>query len=136
MLGNRDDAEDAAQHVFLNGFTGINRLRDSGQFGAWIAQIARNFCTDFIRRKNRKPDAAVQPPRSDPGEQDRYIELKVALAKLPAEYRVVLMLYYFDGRTTQSVARILGISDPAVHTRLSRARKQLRRLLETEGDML
>lgn len=143
VLGHREDAADAAQQVFLKAFMGINQLRDSKHFGPWIARIARNLCTDFIRARNRETKLCYQPqkpgPRYDalwPDESDRYVELQKALDKLPGDYRTVLMLYYLDGRAINSVAQTLGINESAVYTRLSRARKKLRELLETNGDML
>ncbi len=61
-------------------------------------------------------------------------QLETALAALSSDYRVPLLLFYFDGRSTRSIAETLGIRRAAVQTRLSRARKQLRRLLSDRGD--
>ncbi|MHC4705138.1 MAG: RNA polymerase sigma factor [Planctomycetota bacterium] len=58
-----------------------------------------------------------------------------ALAELSEENRVALMLYYFDGQSAKSVAESLDISEGAAQARLSRARKQLRRLLQAKGDV-
>ncbi|MHC4464510.1 MAG: RNA polymerase sigma factor, partial [Planctomycetota bacterium] len=63
-----------------------------------------------------------------------YPELEDALARLPRRYRLVLMLYYFDGRSTENIAETLQINEAAVYARMSRARKRLRKLLETQGD--
>jgi RNA polymerase sigma-70 factor (ECF subfamily) len=143
MLGHREDAADAAQQVFLKGFTGIYHLRDSKRFGPWIARIARNLCTDFIRGRSREAQLCYQPQKPEPpqdslwrDEPDKYFGLHRALEKLPGDYRTVLMLYYFDGRAINSVAQTLGINGSAVYTRLSRARKKLRELLEMHGDTL
>jgi len=51
MLSNRDDAEDITQLAFLKGFTDIKQLRDINKFSAWITQIAKHMCLDFLRRK-------------------------------------------------------------------------------------
>ena len=130
MLGNRHDAEDVAQQTLLKGLTGINGLRHDEQFGAWISRIARNLCIDFIRKRRRKPSLAVR--QADPAwpESRDYRELQTALAKLPEESRLTLMLYYFDGRSTKNIAAMLDISQCAVQTRLCRARRQLRKLLD------
>lgn len=136
MLGHREDAADAAQQTFLKGFTGINQLRDSKRFGPWISQIARNFCTDCIRGRSRQVQLCYQPQKPEPDEPDKYSGLQKALEELPGDYRTVLMLYYFDGRAVNSVAQTLGINESAVYVRLCRARKKLRELLETHGDML
>ena len=135
MLGNSHDAEDIAQQALLKGFMDINQLRDSEQFGAWIGRIARNLCIDFIRRQKRKRTALFERTALPQSSSKEYPELEGALAKLPEEYRLALMLYYFDGRSTETIAETLAISQAAVHARLSRARKQLRKLLSDKGDI-
>jgi RNA polymerase sigma-70 factor (ECF subfamily) len=135
MLGNRQDAEDVAQQALLKGFVEIRSLRDSDRFGPWIAQIARNLCLDVVRK--RKPPL-VLPPVVDNVEQvdtDEYRRLEAALAKLDTDYRVPLLLFYFEGRSTKSIGEALGATQGTIQTRLSRARKQLRQWLATEGDV-
>jgi RNA polymerase sigma-70 factor (ECF subfamily) len=136
MLGNRDDAEDATQQTLLKGFTEINQLRDDGKFGAWIVQIARNFCTDLLRGKNIETSVKIRFQEQPKASSDEYPELRAALEKLPREYRVALMLYYFDGKSAGSVAEVLGTGEQTIYTRLSRARKMLRKMLESQGDKL
>jgi len=135
ILGNRHDAEDVAQQALLKGFMEIRSLRDPDRFGRWIAQIARNLCLDVVRR--RKPPL-VMPSVADNVEQvdtDEYRRLEAALAKLDSDYRVPLLLFYFEGRSTKSIGEALGTTQGTIQTRLSRARKQLRQWLATEGDV-
>ena len=132
MLGQRQDAEDIAQQVLLKGLTDIKQLRDSERFGPWIGRIAKNLCIDYIRRQKPKRTSFVERVIASDGGSREYPELQGALAKLPQEHRLVLMLYYFDGRSTKAIAETLGISQAAVQARISRARKQLRKSLETE----
>ncbi|MHC4621784.1 MAG: RNA polymerase sigma factor [Planctomycetota bacterium] len=133
LLGNRHDAEDIAQQALLKGFAEIGELRDGDRFGAWIGRIARNLCIDLMRRRERKQNALGRRTTMVDSDKEEYLRLQAALGRLPQEYRVVLMLYYFDGQSTKNIAETLEISEMAVHTRLSRARKRLRKLLETEG---
>jgi len=133
MLGHRDDAEDIAQQALLKGFTDINKLRDEEQFGAWISRIAKNLCIDFIRRRKRTQSIIAKRVWAAQSGSQEYSGLKSALGELSEEYRLALVLYYFDGRSTKSIAETLMISEAAAQTRLSRARKQLRKLLETKG---
>ena len=132
MLGHREDAEDLAQQALLKGFADIKQLRRGEQFGAWIGRIAKNLCIDFIRRQKRRRNVLTDQAVVSKGGSKEYPELESALAKLPEGQRVVLMLYYFDGRSTEKVAEVLEISRSAVQARMSRARKQLRTLLEAE----
>jgi RNA polymerase sigma-70 factor (ECF subfamily) len=134
MLGDIHDAEDIAKQALLKGFTDIGQLRDSDQFGAWIARIARNQCIDFIRRRKREHEASGRRAAVSGSSSKEYPELEDALARLPRRYRLVLMLYYFDGRSTENIAETLQINEAAVYARMSRARKRLRKLLETQGD--
>jgi len=141
MLGNIHDAEDVAQQALLKGFIDIEQLRDNDRFGAWIGRIARNLCVDLIRRRKREQSAFAksQTPSyrerqaASEGSSKEYPELEDTLAKLPRRYRLALMLYYFDGRSSENIAETLQISQAAVYARISRARKRLRKLLEAEG---
>lgn len=135
MLGNAHDAEDIAQQTLFRGFANIRQVRRNKNFGAWISRIAKNLCLDFIRKQKRRQGfrlGRVAPSESSPKD---YPELERAIAKLPEEYRLALMLYYFDGQSTRSVAEAFKISEGAAQARLSRARKKLRKLLQTKGDV-
>lgn len=133
VLGNTHDAEDVAQQTLLKAITNIRQVRRDEQVGAWISRIAKNLCIDFIRKQERRRSSLAEQAAASRSNSKEYPELKRALAKLSEEYRLALMLYYFDGRATKAVAEALMISEAAAHTRLSRARKKLRKLLEAEG---
>ena len=132
MLRHRENAEDIAQQALLKALTNIKQLRDDEHFGSWIARIAKNMCIDFTRKQKRffliKREAVSRYSPKD------YPELQAALAKLPEEHRLALMLFYFDGRSTGNIAQTLEISEALAQKRISRARKHLRRLLEAAGD--
>ncbi|MHC4520224.1 MAG: RNA polymerase sigma factor [Planctomycetota bacterium] len=133
MLGDRHDAEDAAQQALLRGFMHIGNLRNSERFGAWIAEIARNLCRDAMRRR-RPQGVSVRPNRDGAhADSESHRQLEAALGNLSQDYRMPLLLFYFNGRSTKSIAETLGISQAAVQTRLSRARRKLRDLLAAEG---
>jgi RNA polymerase sigma-70 factor (ECF subfamily) len=134
MLGNREDAEDIAQQVLIKGLTNVKQLRDNEQFGAWLARIAKNLCIDFIRKRKNKKNRLKEPTTTSQSSSKEHPELQAALKKLPEEHRLALMLYYFDEHSTKSIARMFMISEVAAQARLSRARKQLRKLLEAAGD--
>ncbi len=134
ILDNAHDAEDMAQQTLLRGFTNIRQVRRNETFGGWISRIAKNLCVDLLRKKKRRRDlsgAEVVAAREGSREHP---ELTKALAKLSQEHRLALMLYYFDGRNARGVAEVFEISEGAALTRLSRARKQLRRLLQAKGN--
>ena len=132
MLGNIHDAEDMGQQTLLKGFANIDQVRDGEQFGAWICRIAKHLCIDFIRKQRLRQSSLAKHAMASQANYKEYPALQRALAKLPEEYTLALMLYYFDGRSTRAVAEALGFSEAAVQARLSRARKRLRKLLEAE----
>jgi RNA polymerase sigma-70 factor (ECF subfamily) len=128
VVGNVHDAEDVAQEALLRGLGRLHQLRNDERFGAWMARIARNLSIDFVRRRKLRGEAEAWDPEPGSG-ADEYGDLYDAIARLPEDYRLPLILYYFDGRCSESVAETLGMSPAGVLTRLSRARKELRNLL-------
>ena len=138
MISNREDAEDITQQAFLKGFSDIKQLRDISKYGAWITQIAKHMCLDLMRRRKLNKIAlkriAVDEVKDEPANDDnKYSRLQSALMQLKEEYRLPLILYYFDGKSTKNIAESLEITVDLAHTHLSRARKKLRQLLSTEG---
>jgi RNA polymerase sigma-70 factor (ECF subfamily) len=132
MLANAHDAEDVAQEALLKGFTRIEELRSGEQFRPWIARIARNLCVDLLRRRSTGREVHARWSERAEARCSDVDALEAALSRLPDEYRVPLILYYFDSESTESVANTLKISPAGVATRLSRARRQLRDLLNEE----
>ena len=135
MLGNAHDAEDIAQQTLLKGFANIGQIRRNEKFGAWISRIAKNLCVDFVRRQKRRQGSLAGRIAASQSSPKEYPELERALAELSEEYRLALMLYYFDGQSAKAVAEAFDISEGAAQARLSRARKQLRKLLQAKGDV-
>lgn len=124
-----EDAKDVSQETFMRGFMRIGQLRKRNSFRPWIIGIARNLCLDHLRRK-KKRDVPTRS-RSDMGYEipDNYLDIHEALARLPEKYRLPLLMYYFDGRSSDGVAEALNISRDGVLTRLSRGRMELRRIM-------
>ena len=133
MLGNIEDAEDAAQEVMLRGFAKIGQLRRGQRFDQWILRVARNLCLDLLRRKKQaRTQMAPQPVTSAPSDRQN-AGLADAIGRLPREIRVPLVMYYFDNKDIKTIAEKLSISYRSVCRRIRAARKQLHALL-TERD--
>lgn len=130
IVGTAADAEDLAQEALVKGFMELDSLKNRERFGAWVATIAGNLSRNFIRKRaNQKRLLATLP--DCPGERsENSPTVRRMLWKLPERMRIPLMLYYFEDRSIESIAATLGISRAAVHTRLCRARGELRKLLE------
>jgi RNA polymerase sigma-70 factor (ECF subfamily) len=153
LLADPDRAEDVSQDALLRGISSLASLEDPGAFRGWLVAIARNLCRDAWQRSRRRrelldqqveaaraasgPGAVAAPGMGAAGddanaEEDR--DLEEALARLPEKYRLPLLLYYFDGLSTRRVAEALGIAQTGAATRLCRARRALRAILEVEHD--
>jgi RNA polymerase sigma-70 factor, ECF subfamily len=139
LVGSSADAEDLAQQVFLAAQMKLGQLRSAENARAWLFAILRN-CYLKSRRK-RVPLAAAsvaldvdEIPAEDPAETEIDGErLQAALAALADEYKLVLLMFYFEERSYREIAVRLGVPLGTVMSRLSRAKAQLRgRLLELE----
>ena len=128
-------AEEAAQEVFLHAWRNISTLREPEHFTAWLRQLARNRCIQLARREDRRrrtvvADTDAVERQGDPRDPLQAIEDEAALAEaleaLEPHDREVLVLYYLEEQSTREVAEALGLGEPAVRKRISRARGRLR----------
>jgi RNA polymerase sigma-70 factor, ECF subfamily len=125
-------AEDVVQEALLRGWRGFPRLRDPAAAKAWLYSIVRN---EFYRAaaKNGPPLENVDDHElPDEGPSDGGLEMREALMSLPASYAEPLVLQVLGGFSCAEIARMLGITEGAAMTRLTRARQALRRLVTLE----
>ncbi len=136
MLGKTSDAEDVAQEVMLKGFVEIRKLRDGEKFAQWITRIAKNMCMNVIRKEKNLQKAIAQRAFQEAENPAQNHSLEKAIAKLPSDERLVLLLYYYDGQKVTSVAEKLNISTSNVYLKLRAATNQLHVILSGEGDLI
>lgn len=156
---NREDAEDVVQEAFLKAYGNLGQFQEQSKFYTWLVRIAVNEALMKLRR--RRPERMVSldqdiqteedsMPREvadwspNPEQQYNQAELREILGKtiqgLPAGFRTVFVLRDVEGLSTEETADALGLSIPAVKSRLLRARLQLRERLNkyfkrrTNGD--
>jgi RNA polymerase sigma-70 factor (ECF subfamily) len=135
VLGNVHDAEDAAQEAMLKGFERIRQLREGTQFGGWIVAIARNLSINLLRKRRAAGTMTEAEEPMGPGRaQSPYEDLRQAVARLPWDLRLPLVMYYFDGQNVKTVAEKLDISTSGVYLKLRTAIKELHDLLTTQGE--
>jgi RNA polymerase sigma-70 factor (ECF subfamily) len=138
LLSNVQDAEDLSQEVLIKGMREIGGLRTGGQFKPWIFRIARNLCIDTLRRRKvgQQVLVKVQERQMETPDKQDFGFLEKAIGLLPEKFRLPLMLYYFQDLSSDTVAQTLKISAAGVNSRLSRARRLLREILESQkGDI-
>jgi len=136
--GTRDRTlgEDIAQDTFVAAWRELDRLRDTAAVKPWLCGIARNLARKARRRRGREvaapeADAVVERTPFDVLHEGQAEQLvTAALARVPDTYREALVLFYYEQRSTRDVADALGITEEAVHKRLSRGRSFLAAGLE------
>jgi RNA polymerase sigma-70 factor (ECF subfamily) len=124
MLGDRAQAEDAAQESFLRIWKALDRYRGESALGTWIFSIARNVCLTSISKRARSAPID-DADRSKPDPPDRQPDIVRMVGQLPDNYRQVVMLFYMQDRSYEEVARLLDLPVGTVKTHLHRARQQL-----------
>ena len=125
-LRNRQDAEDVCQAVFLKLMRYPQPLTP-GKEKAWLLKCAANACKDHLSSFWRKNVVELDDTMVFSSDTDR--ELWETVNALAPKYRAVVHLYYYEGYTQEEIAQILHISRTAVQTRMSRARNQLKEVL-------
>ena len=128
-LGSCPDAEDVCQTVFLKLAAGKVTLLP-GKEKAWLLTCAANACKNHLKSFWRRSVGELEESIPFRTEEDR--GLYEAVMALPAKYRAVIHLYYFEGYDQGEIGEILHISRTAVQTRMSRARAMLKKELSDD----
>jgi RNA polymerase sigma factor (sigma-70 family) len=136
LLRDPDEAEDAAQQVFLSAHRSMLGGTEPREPAAWLGTIARNECRARIRARMTTPlalveerDAAAIDVEHAAAQRAEIEALCAALAELPQHQREAIVLREFYGLSYEEVQAALGITDAAVESLLFRARKRLQREL-------
>jgi RNA polymerase sigma-70 factor (ECF subfamily) len=130
VLRDRHQASDAAQDAFVIAYRSLATLRDHRNFGGWITTIARNCAIRAAR--NRRPVVTLSDTLSIEADRPSDPALLEAVAALPEQERVVVMLRYFEKHDVSEVAAILARPLGTITKQLSRAHERLRRALASE----
>ena len=129
-IKNREDAEDIVQEAFLKLYTCNIIFPAEENIKAWLIRVTINLCKDLLRVNKKR----ISEPIDDiPAEDSKDSELLDCIRKLKPQYAAIIFLFYYEGYSVKEIAKIQGITDSAVTTRLSRARKQLKKMLTKEG---
>jgi RNA polymerase sigma-70 factor (ECF subfamily) len=145
---NREDAEDVMQDAFVKGFQKLDQFQGNSKFYTWLVRIAVNESLMRLRKRRTGKMVSIDEdleteegtvPRDladwAPNPEDNYNQAELAeilrktIQGLPPGFRVVFVLRDVDGLSTEETAETLGLSIPAVKSRLLRARLQLRERL-------
>lgn len=132
--GNRHDAEDVTQEVFLRLLRkGPERFDSEDHAKHWLLRVTLQRANDLFRKRSRLRELPLEAAEAALAPEKEEGDTLAAVLKLPEDLRVAIHLYYYEGLSIAQTAKVLGKSEEAVKTRLSRARGKLRELL-TKGD--
>lgn len=130
QLNNRTEAEDTVQEVLLKYMEKAPVFQSEEHEKAWLLRVTINHCKNHLAsawfRKRADLDEGI------PALDNEELEVVSAVAALPAKYRAVVHLYYFEGYSTKEIAEILHSRPNTVSSRLSRARALLAKALKEE----
>lgn len=151
VIGREEDARDVCQETFLRAFRALPGFKGEAKFSSWVYRICLNLCRDWMRKQRRAP--TVQMPEGvDPVEMasergpiesiETLVERRElsgvvaeAMALLPEEQRMAIILKEYHGMTFQEIADLQGCPLSTVKTRLYQGLTVLRRHLEKNGQM-
>ncbi|MDP9338588.1 MAG: sigma-70 family RNA polymerase sigma factor [Acidobacteriota bacterium] len=138
----REDAEDAAAEVFLKLYRVLHQKDETLPFRPWVSQVAGHHCIDKLRQKKREKSSSLEEidlsglaDRSTPSplsqilRRDEQRQVREQLARLPAKYKVPLVLRYYKRMSYPEIAEVLNMRAPTVRVMLFRARNHLARKL-------
>lgn len=130
MLSGKQDIEDAIQNCIIKAYEGVLYLRKEEFFKTWLIRILINECKTIL--KNNKKVVQMEEVSTDISACDNYsnLELTNAVNSLEEDLRTVTVLYYFEDIAQKDIAKLLGIPDGTVRSRLSRARTKLYEMLK------
>jgi RNA polymerase sigma-70 factor (ECF subfamily) len=141
LAGNDDDAQDLVQEALLRVRRGLERYQP-GSLEGWLARIVTNVFLDEMRRRKRRPTDALPEdpgrvlppaPAADEVQTGLSDEIQQALAELPDEFRVPVVLCDVSDLSYEQIAESTGVPIGTVRSRIHRGRRMLRASLSAQG---
>ncbi len=128
---SKADADDLTQEVFLIALRKLGALAEPSSFGAWLAVVARNRATDFLRKRPTEAEIPPDLPAFDPrrAEAEQVLEM---IRELPQAYREPLVLRLVEGMTGPEIAARTGLRADSVRVNLHRGMKLLRERMNAD----
>ena len=147
--GDRETASDCGQEAMLRIWRNLGNYRGDCALESWVYRIAANCCMDWLRKKKRDRSVSIEPLREqgfDPADEtagteeqvvaaDERRRLREAIAELPEEQREALVLTQLEKTPYEEAARMLGVSEGTVKSRVNRAKARLREILSADGEL-
>lgn len=139
ILHNDTEAEDAVGETICKAYSKLDSLRSFVSFKPWIMKILINECYAAAKQRNRvdywqqAENANLGVSKNSP---DDFQELWAIVYQLDQEFSTVVILFYYEDLSIKEIAKVLGLAEGTVKSRLFRAKQKLKVLLEDEGGMI
>jgi RNA polymerase sigma-70 factor (ECF subfamily) len=130
-LGDPEEAADALQDALISAYRSAGRFRGDSAVTTWLHRIVVNACLDRVRRRRTRPTVPLAEIEPSVGavDSDTILDIRAALAKLPEEQRITLVLVEVQGYSVAEAAKILQVAEGTVKSRCARGRARLAALL-------
>lgn len=147
ISGNKEDAEELTQDVLLKAYHNLRTFRGKSSFSTWLYAIAYHVAVSYARKRDFNTcvvderelsvlsDAVVDEALDDEREE-RISLLQRAIARLEPEERLIIALFYKEGKSVQEIARIVGATPGNLKVRLHRIRKKIYVFMKKEEEQL
>ena len=142
MTGNRADAEDLTQEIFIRAYLHLNKFNPEKRFFTWLYTIALNLIRNHLktlsrRRRDESQIVLINAQQNDAGNRQIHPEpfepesilLETSLLRLPSDLREVIVLRYYQGLSFEEIASITGKSQSAVKMRTYRGLEKLKKTM-------
>ena len=147
--GDREAASDCGQDAMVRIWRGLESYRGDCAFESWVYRIAANCCMDWLRKKKRDRSVSIEPMKeqgfdpadTSPGTEEQVVaaderrRLRDAIALLPEDQREALVLTQLERVPYEEAARMLGVSEGTVKSRVNRAKTRLKEILSAEREL-
>lgn len=148
LLGNRDEAEEAAQEAFMRAYTRIDKYDPSYKFSSWLLSIASHYCIDRLRKRRItwlslddplpteyavKLTSVETGPEKSLTNKEREEMVQVLLESLQPDYRAAVVLRYWYDMSYEEIAESMDTTTSAIKSRLFRARKYMAMAAQSAG---
>lgn len=143
LIDNQHEIDDVAQQTMVAAYEHLDKYTGSARFSTWLCQIALNKSRDHLRQRQRQRyasdtdleqfESTEKSPAMQVEQTQNYQALQIALSKLKAADRELIVFKYLQGHDYETVAHIFGCSVQAAKVRSMRARDKLRQQLDSMG---
>ncbi|MDR0659014.1 MAG: RNA polymerase sigma factor [Mediterranea sp.] len=145
MVSSPEDTEELVQDIFLKVFRALDKFRGDSSFSTWLYRIAYNQALSAARKQKNEcfytdedtihhiPDEEAEQFLCLSDNEERILKLTQAIDRLNVEEKALITLFYYEDKTTDELAIILGLSQANVKVRLHRVRKKLYVLMKSDS---